>query len=100
MLVVLVVCQLSLAAVSGDYSLDVSACLPSMWLPLLQSTGSRAHGLQELWLTDLVAVRHMDSSQAKDQTRVPCIGRHIPNHWTAKEVPEVLLLFIYYRHEN
>ena len=48
----------------------------------------------------LVALRRVESSQTKDQTHVPCIGRQIPNHWTTREIPEVLLLFIYYRHEN
>ena len=28
------------------------------------------------------------SSPARDQTCVPCIGRHSPNHWTAREAPE------------
>ena len=27
------------------------------------------------------------SSPARDQTCVPCIGRHILNHWTTREVP-------------
>ena len=29
----------------------------------------------------------MGSSQTRDQTCVPCIGREILNHWTTKEVP-------------
>ena len=32
---------------------------------------------QELWCTG--------SSQSKDGTPVPCIGRRILNHWTARE---------------
>ena len=32
------------------------------------------------------------SSQAKDQTPVPCIGRWIPNHWATKEVLNSLIL--------
>ena len=31
----------------------------------------------------------MGSSQTRDQTRVPCIGRQILNHWTIREVPLV-----------
>ena len=27
------------------------------------------------------------SSWTRDRTRVPCIGRWIPNHWTTREVP-------------
>ena len=37
------------------------------WLVLLQSTGSRVHGLQGLYLEE--------SSQTRDRTRVPYIGR-------------------------
>jgi len=33
-----------------------------------------------------VAPRHVGSSQTRDQTRVPCIGRQILNHWTTREV--------------
>ena len=28
------------------------------------------------------------SSQTRDRTRVPCVGRWILNHWTTKEVPK------------
>ena len=31
------------------------------------------------------------SSPTRDQTRTPCIGRRSLNHWTTKEVPEVLI---------
>ena len=30
------------------------------------------------------------SSQTRDQTHVPCIGRQILNHWTAREVPTII----------
>ena len=36
---------------------------------------------QQLWLTGLVAPRHVGSSQTRARTRVPCIGRQILNHW-------------------
>ena len=32
----------------------------------------------------LVAPWHVESSQTKDQTNVPCIGRQILNHWTTR----------------
>ena len=42
---------------------------------------------QQLWLTGLVAPRHVGSSQTRARTRVPCIGRQIPNHCTTREAP-------------
>ena len=35
---------------------------------------------QQLWLTGLVAPRHVGSSQTRARTCVPCIGRQILNH--------------------
>ena len=45
-----------------------------LWLLLLQSTGFRAQA-QYLCCTGLVALRHVVSSQTRDQTWVLCIGR-------------------------
>ena len=57
----------------------------------------QARGLQQLWLKDsrglaqllwctsLVALRHVGSSQTRDGTLVPCIGRWILTHWTTRE---------------
>ena len=81
-------CGLSLIVGSGGYSVvAVSGLL------LLLNTGSRACRLRQLQysgsvvvLSGLVALRHVESSQTRDQTRVPCIGRWILNHWTTKEV--------------
>ena len=42
---------------------------------------------QHLWLTGLVASRHVGSSQTRARTRVPCIGRQILNHCTTREAP-------------
>ena len=42
--------------------------------PGLEGTGSAAAAL------DSVALRHVGSSQIRDQTRVSCIGRQIPYH--------------------
>ena len=59
----------------GAYSLVVVCRFLLWWLLLLRSTGSRVCGLQELWLTGLVALRHMESSRTRCGTRVSCIGR-------------------------
>ena len=37
----------------------------------------------------LVASVNVESSQTRDQTHVPCIGRRILNHWTTREVPDL-----------
>ena len=34
----------------------------------------------------LVVPGHVESSQTKDQTHVPCIGRWILNHWITRKV--------------
>ena len=41
--------------------------------------------LSKLWLTGLVAPRHVGSSQTRARTRVPCIGRQILNHCATRE---------------
>ena len=40
-----------------------------------------------MWLTGLVAPRHVGSSQTRARTRVPCIGRQILNHCATREAP-------------
>ena len=54
--------------------------------------GSRARAsvtaAQELSSCGLVALRHVESSQTKDQTSVPCIDKWILNHWTTKKVQD------------
>ena len=40
---------------------------------------------QQLWLTGLVALQHVGSSQTGARTRVPCIGRQILNHCATRE---------------
>ena len=37
--------------------------------------------------TSLVALRHVESSQARDRTHVPSTGRQILNQWTSRESP-------------
>ena len=46
---------------------------------------------QQLWLTGLVAPRHVGSSKTRARTRVPCIGRQILNHCATREA---LILFL------
>ena len=40
---------------------------------------------QQLWLTGLVALRHVGSSQTRARTRVPFISRQILNHCATRE---------------
>ena len=40
---------------------------------------------QSLWPMGPVAPRHAGSSQTRARTRVPCIGRQIPNHCATRE---------------
>ena len=42
---------------------------------------------QQLWLTGLVAPRHVGSSQTRARTRVPCTGRQTLNHCATREAP-------------
>ena len=49
-------------------------------------------GLQAPWLLHKdLAVPHMWdlSSPTRNQTRIPCTGRQIFNHWTTREVPSL-----------
>ena len=105
---------LSLVAASGGYSSLRCADFSLQWLLSLWSTGSRCAGFsscgtraqqlwltgsraqaQQLWHTSLVAPRHVGSSQTRDRTRVPCIGRRILNHCATGEAPICLLLFLF-----
>ena len=65
------------------------------WLFLLQSTGSRASGLQLLWPTGWVDLPQVELSGSRDQTYVPCTNRWIPNYWTTKEVLNLFLLLLF-----
>ena len=77
---------LSLVAASGGYSSLQCVGFSLRCLLLLWNIGSRHAGFsscgmraQELWLTGLVAPWHVGSSQTRDRTCVPCIGRQILN---------------------
>ena len=43
---------------------------------------------QQLWHTGSVALRHVGSSQTRDRTHVPCLGKWIPIHSTTQEVQQ------------
>ena len=69
------------------------------WLLSLRSTGSRHTGFsscgtraQYLWRTGLVSPQDVGSSQARDPTHVPCIGRQLLNHCATREFPQLLFL--------
>ena len=42
-----------------------------------------------MWLTGLVAPRHVGSSQTRARTRVPCIGRQTLNHCATREAHKI-----------
>ena len=46
---------------------------------------------KESCCTGLSALRHVGSSQTRDRTYVPCIGRWILNQWTTREAPPAFL---------
>ena len=53
------------------------------------SCGAQAQRLMDFSscrTSGLVASWHVESSQTRDGTRVPCIGRQILKHWTTREV--------------
>ena len=81
--------ELCQAAESWGYSLVTEALrrvgLSLRWLLLLWSTGSRVGGLRWLGLRRLVAPWHVESSQTRDRTQVPCIDRWLLHCWAIRE---------------
>ena len=69
--------RLSLVAVTGGQSSLRCASFSLWWLHLLPALVARAS----------VALQHVGSSQTRDRTRVPCIGRQTLNHCATREVP-------------
>ena len=65
-----------LIAVRGPLTVAASLCCGAQ-APDAQS--------QQLWLTGLVAPRHVGSSQTRARTHVPRIGRQILNHCATRE---------------
>ena len=89
--VLVAVCRLSPVVARGAYS---SWQVQGSHCGRFSYCGARALGtqVQTPWCTGLVALRHLDSSQTRDRTCVPCISRWILIHCTTREVP--LLLFV------
>ena len=56
--------------------------------------------VQQLWRTGLVALRHVEFSQTRDQAYVPCIGGRILNHCVTKEVPHSCFIDAVYALES
>ena len=82
--------RLSLVGVSEGYFSLRCKVFPLLWILLLHSVGSRVR-VQELWHTGLVAPQHVEFSQNKDQTSVPCIARWILKPWATREMRDWLL---------
>ena len=78
--------RLSLVAASRGYSLVIVCRFLFAVVFLVADHRFQACGLPWLWLTGLVTLLHVESSQTRDRPHVPCIGRHIPNHWVSREV--------------
>ena len=85
-------------AIRGDSLVAVHRLLLAV-ASLVSEHGSRASRLQWLWHVGSVVAAHGLSCPGarrilwtRDQTRVPCIGRQILNHWTTRKVPEIYVL--------
>ena len=78
-------CRISVVVKSGSYSHCVAWAL---YCPAFSCCWGCALGVQtqKLWCTGLVALRHVESSRTRDQTRVPCPGRWTLIHCTTREI--------------
>ena len=74
------------AAAGATLQLQCGAWASRQWLLLLRFPDSVV-----VVHRGLVAPQHVGSSQTRNGTHVPYIGRRILNHWTAREVPFTLL---------
>ena len=79
-------CRLSLAVVTGDYSLVVMRGLLIVVASLVVERGLWVCRLQQLWHKVLDAPRYVESSQTWGRIYVPSTGRRVLNHWTTREV--------------
>ena len=96
--------RLSLVAASGVYSLLQCTDFPWQWFLWLPNIGFRCVGLSgcdsvsraqaQLWCTGLAALRHVESSQTRDPTGVPCTGRQSLVYCTTGEVLELAFLIL------
>ena len=77
------------ALVSGVVALQLLIAVSSHWRAWAHSKQA-----QELWHTCSVVPRQVESSQTRDQSHVPCIGRWILNHRTTREV-QIFIWFIW-----
>ena len=68
---------LSLAVVSGGYSLVAVGGLLIVVVSLVAEHGLQGTRAQQLYLSGLVALRYVGSSRIRDQTPIPCTGRQI-----------------------
>ena len=77
-------CGLSLAAAFGGSSSLQHMGFLLRWHLLLPCTGPRHPGFSSCCLA---ALQHVESSQSRARTWVPCLGRWILNRWTTRGVP-------------
>ena len=83
---------LFLVAVSRGHSLVAVLGLLTAGASFAAEHRLSARGLLQLWHTGLLALRHVESSQTRDWTRVPCVVRQISNNWTTKGSLYLLLI--------
>ena len=76
-------------------SLPHKSFLQLWWAGVLSCHAPPALGAQAQWSqhTGLGAPGHVGSSQIRDQTLVPCIGRQSLMHWTTREIQYFSSLF-------
>ena len=83
---------LYLVAGSGGYSWLWCVGFSLRWLLLRRSTDSRPR-TQESRPTGLIVPRHVESSQTRDETQVPCTARWILSYWTTTEAPVMATIY-------
>ena len=76
---------LFLVVVSWGYSLVEVRRLLTAAAPLVAEHRLQSMRARQLWHTGLTVPLHEGSSQIRDQTHFPCIGK-ILNHWTTRDV--------------
>ena len=69
-----------LVTVGGSYSLAVVCKLLIAMTSLAAEHGLQGTGASVVVCKGSVALQHLDSSQTRDRTHVPCIDRWIPIH--------------------